>query len=536
MASPVLLPALLPACATAALPSLPVTAGLIGWYAGSSFDAASGAWRDLSAAAAHAQVQSGSASVVQDNAANFLKWQSVVVGSTTTAIAFPATVLPASYTLCHVARFTSSARAGIFSSSTERGWFSGFYQGAVASSLYLGSASSNPGGTANNGWQLICEQPMMLRASGIQLWGQVGAAAAGARPVPMGINANPSAVSDFAVAAVVAYNRLLSTAEVLQLEEYLASSYGLVLSRVRTPPVTRNLLAWYSGLGANTASGAWCPAIASLGASGANPCASMSGTSTVQTGSDEPLVQGSAASSVAFPAGVLPPVYTLFHVARYSGATRRRVFCSTNGVLFHSGFWGAMAGTAHRPTTSWITDTADLHGTGWVVSADQMYAYRSNGVDRTTVARGANMTSGFALRINGMTSPDERSDFQVRAVLVYSAELSAVEIMAVEEHLAALYSVPLQRPAMPPVTRGMLAWYTGGSMEPATNKWRDVSGGKYHVAISSAAGTVTQAQPTASTQANYVNGQAYIRGGTSGQVVFPSPILPPTYTVFHITK
>lgn len=520
-------------------PSLPVTLGLIGAYAASSFNTTSGIWPDSSGAGNHATLVGGIASLVQAGRgdSDFANWHTIIKGSPSTIIQFPAAILPVTYTLCHVARFTGPTYSAIFSSASVFNWFSGFHLGRTRQSMYLGDLNSNNIGVSQTAWQLTCEQPMMMRASGVQWWRNIGFSA-GQRAIPMGINVQPGTGSDFAVAAVVIYDRLLSLDEVLRLEDFLSLTYGVPLLRPRLlPPVMRNLMAWYTAGGVTpTPFDTWCPAVTTFTTAGG--CASASGLSVVQgnNSGSEPLVSGSRASRVIFPAHVLPPVYTLFHLARYSGSSRARILASGNGVWFHSGFHGGRAGNAHRPTTSFVSDYINLHDTNWVLSTDQMYTYRSNGIDRTTINRGPNMTSGIHLLINGMTIPDETSEFEVYAVLVYNDELTMSEVMAMEEYLSGLYQVPLQRPPPPPVSLGMLAWYTAGSYEAVSNKWRDISGRRHHVTVASAASTLSIVQPTASNTTSFIRGQPYLRGTTLSQLAFPSPILPPNYTLFHVSK
>ena len=75
-----------------------------------------------------------------------------------------------------------------------------------------------------------------------------------------------------------------------------------------------------------------------------------------------------------------------------------------------------------------------------------------------------------------------------------------------------------------PVTSGLMGHYIAESYTP--NTWRDLSGAGNHASTS---GTIY-------TNPSGINGKAYIYGGTSASVQFPSAILPSTYTIFHICR
>jgi hypothetical protein len=142
-----------------------------------------------------------------------------------------------------------------------------------------------------------------------------------------------------------------------------------------------------------------------------------------------------------FPAGILPSAqYTLFFVARYNGATRRRIFqgISTNWL---SGFWSNRAGLAyHTRDCRWITafEGADLHGSDWVLGSDRSDRFRSNGVGRTAnVSNGCQAFDRLAIN-TGTTVTEDGSDFAIQSVLVYSVKLSDAEVQRVEAWLNVL--------------------------------------------------------------------------------------------------
>lgn len=152
-------------------------------------------------------------------------------------------------------------------------------------------------------------------------------------------------------------------------------------------------------------------------------------------------VHGASTAWMRFPVGVLPSAqYTLFYVARYNGATRRRIFQGSDWN-FMFGFHGGKAGVAYHgchsscgPISEFIND---LHGSDWVIGSDRSNSFRSNGVDRTT--NRDNQCQAFArLAINTGDIPSETSDFAIQTVLVYNAKLSDADVQRVEAWLSAL--------------------------------------------------------------------------------------------------
>jgi hypothetical protein len=74
-------------------------------------------------------------------------------------------------------------------------------------------------------------------------------------------------------------------------------------------------------------------------------------------------------------------------------------------------------------------------------------------------------------------------------------------------------------------TSGLFAAYTAESW--TGSQWTDMSGNERHAATSKGTVAVTFDATT---------GRHYLSGGTSAGILFPSGVLPSTYTLFHITK
>jgi hypothetical protein len=143
-------------------------------------------------------------------------------------------------------------------------------------------------------------------------------------------------------------------------------------------------------------------------------------------------IKGGTSSWLRFPSTVLPSSYTLFHVARYNGNTKGRIFNGMQSVSnWLSGFHGGQAGVAYH--SCWITPYTNIHNTDWMVASDRTSSFRSNGVERRR--DGSNScTSTVRLTIN-IDNYNENSDFAVRVILVYNRRLADSEVISVENWL-----------------------------------------------------------------------------------------------------
>lgn len=124
--------------------------------------------------------------------------------------------------------------------------------------------------------------------------------------------------------------------------------------------------------------------------------------------------------------------YTFFHVARYTGGTKQRIWNGTNANWL-SGFWGNCSGVQFHE--GWLTE-GDKHGNNWVISTDKHNLYRSNGVTRGTTGNNAYNTTVDI----GSSEP---SDFHIAEVILYNRSLTAQEIAGVEAYLADKYGIAI---------------------------------------------------------------------------------------------
>lgn len=223
----------------------------------------------------------------------------------------------------------------------------------------------------------------------------------------------------------------------MKLENFYVSSYIKDFGKkveidYRTPPVTAGLIGLYDD--ESFANNVWSD-ISGEGNhtnaySGTLSLVDVSGNGSIKT---IRAIQGNTAAGLQFPSAILPSTYTLFHVTRYTGGTKARIFDGLTSNWL-SGFWGGAAGVAYHD--GWLTDQTDRHGNNWVISTDQNSLYRSNGVQR-----GTGGGTSKQLTINRGYYSGERSDWQVSFVAVYNRTLSSNEYISVEQWLSSRYGI-----------------------------------------------------------------------------------------------
>jgi len=155
-----------------------------------------------------------------------------------------------------------------------------------------------------------------------------------------------------------------------------------------------------------------------------------------------PAIYGGTTAGIRFPSAILPSTFTLFHVARYNGANKKRIFDGLTSNWL-SGFWSGNAGTAYHD--GWITaSNANHHGTNWVISTDQNSLYRSKSTSANSGNYYQNTGGGGTskqLTINYGHYTGELSDWMVAEVIVYNSTLSSADYNLVESYLENKYGI-----------------------------------------------------------------------------------------------
>lgn len=201
----------------------------------------------------------------------------------------------------------------------------------------------------------------------------------------------------------------------------------------------------------NPSRGSWMDSSGNTGRSGSLTFTgnTESVTTVAGFGSKGTLLAASGTSATKVRFADLPSAasggYTLFHVARYSGANQGRIFDSTGSTNWLSGFLDAHVGVAHHETgylTQYAADASSSTGhNNWLLSSDQLNRYRANGVGQNQDYWTAQTVSvGFGINQNPWS---QLSDWQVVDAIVFQGELNLYDIRRVENYLATIYALEI---------------------------------------------------------------------------------------------
>lgn len=187
----------------------------------------------------------------------------------------------------------------------------------------------------------------------------------------------------------------------------------------------QNYQIWYDRLGnaAVSATAVGCTLQSLAGGNGANTKLTFA-------------VSGSTSSSITWPANVVSNTYTIFHVTRYSGASKQRIYSTTGTEDWASGHINGLAGQFKHG--SLLTDgSTDYYGTNWFVSTDELNIGRTNGITRGT---GSGITTyPTTLAINRYST--EKSDFQTACLVICKGSMSNVYYETLETWLRNYYGI-----------------------------------------------------------------------------------------------
>jgi hypothetical protein len=202
-------------------PTPQIISGLVGWYDTTSVSGSS--WNDKSGNGNHATISGATvATVSTGNGANAIT--SVLTGTSTAhTVIWPTAILPATYTLFHVTRYTGGTSGRILTGYNNN-WFSGHWGGLSGQFYHQGWLTDQ--GTSYHGtnWAVYTDQNSLGRSNGITR----GTGGGGASD-RLAINAGSSASepSTWQTVECIVYNRTLTAAEYVSVERYLSAKYGI---------------------------------------------------------------------------------------------------------------------------------------------------------------------------------------------------------------------------------------------------------------------------------------------------------------------
>jgi hypothetical protein len=144
-------------------------------------------------------------------------------------------------------------------------------------------------------------------------------------------------------------------------------------------------------------------------------------------------IQGNTASTLSWPTGSIPSIFTICTISRYNNGTNGRVVQSTNTLNWLHGHWGGQRGVAHY--NSWMTtssNTANLQN--WLVMCGKNNATNPNNIlaDSVAVGTAAGGAGNGQLCIN---VPYEQSDWQFSYAIIWDQTLTDAEMLSVSNAL-----------------------------------------------------------------------------------------------------
>lgn len=200
----------------------PVTSGLVGLYDAQSWTGTQ--WSDISGNNNHATSITGTVSTANISGNGSSLTMPTLQGGTSAGIRFPsAAILPATYTLFHVTRYTGGTRQRIVT-GVNNNWLSGHWGGNTGVAYHEGWLTSQTDIHGNN-WFISTDQNSLYRSNGVTR-GTSGGSASTQLSVNWGAY---SEFSDWNCTFVAVYNRTLSASEYQQVESWLSSRYGITI-------------------------------------------------------------------------------------------------------------------------------------------------------------------------------------------------------------------------------------------------------------------------------------------------------------------
>jgi len=192
--------------------------GCVGWY---NLDAVTTTqWTDQSGSANHAVINGATTStVVAGNGATAIT--RILAGTTGQSITWPTTILPATYTLFHVTRYTGVTNSRIYQ-GVNNNWLSGHWGGLSGQFYHQGWLTDNSTNYHGNNWAIYTDQNSLGRSNKVQR-GTGG----GASDRLCINNTGNGEYSTWQTVECIVYNRTLTFTEYVDVENYLSAKYGI---------------------------------------------------------------------------------------------------------------------------------------------------------------------------------------------------------------------------------------------------------------------------------------------------------------------
>lgn len=221
----------------------------------------------------------------------------------------------------------------------------------------------------------------------------------------------------------------------------------LVTWTLNSPRDMPNIIAWYDTSSADPVYNKWYDRLGNTAATATMTGCALVTRTTSANGANTRMttaVAGTRNSTITWPAGLVPNVYTMFHITRYatsvSGDQNYIYRNTTPGADWFSGHTIRQAGgTWHGAGFYTDTETAIYTPTDFFLSVDQPSLYRTNGIKRANLSLGGSITYPAQLAINSeyyLASP-----FETVCLIVCAGAMDTTTISLFETYLRDFYGI-----------------------------------------------------------------------------------------------
>jgi hypothetical protein len=450
------------------------------------------------------------------------------------------------YTLIYVCRYTGSNRNRILNGN-EGNWLSGFHAGRSGVAYHEGWVS-NGGDAHGNNWLIGVDSGNLYRSNGVTRGNTGGTITT---LPPLGINGGGEQ-SDFEIAELIIFNRVLTADEYNAIETSLSQNYGIKVKLsynpyINTKFVTNDgisigaLYARYQAKDYSSATNMWMdssPNKLDIPSGQITKTDLTIGTNNGQNNASGNFltIRGTPKTKILFTTEDINE-YTIIYICRYNGNSKGRILNGNVGNWL-SGFWLGSSGIAFHE--GWLTDQTDKHQSNWFIGIDSGNLYRSNGATRGTTGGARTTLPPFGINVDGSIS--EKSDFEIAELIIFNRVLTADEYIAVETSLSQNYGIKLNLSYINSkfiTTQGisigdLYARYQAKDYDVAKNMWMDSSPNKLDIP----SGRITKTDLTIGTN----NGQnkatgnfPTIRGTIKTKIYFTTNNID-VYTIIYICR
>ncbi len=199
---------------------------LVAWQDYDSYNSGTGQWTDKSGNSNHATAAISVSQVsVSGNGSSktFNALRCNYNGGNYGKITWPSNIVPSTYTLFYVARYTGLSNNRIMN-GIGLNWLSGWWNNGIKNFFHNGWISNTGGYGTDNNWHYVTDQNSLGRFDGVTI-GTTGAGSP--NYCQIAINDSGSESSECDVVEVIVYNSTLSSTDYAKVETYLKSRYGL---------------------------------------------------------------------------------------------------------------------------------------------------------------------------------------------------------------------------------------------------------------------------------------------------------------------